>query len=684
MKLPISWKKVRICVEELSYCGYKLTPQGIRQDDFRVKALARMRPPLCFPELDIFMGMANYHREFIKDYASVMKPLLDLQNTDRWRTNFKRSFSSIHLNTFRRFMELIQQDTLLSRPGEGEYHVFTDMSEKNMTLSAQLIRVHKGKRYLISYASKRLSHTESSYSTPKLEMMAIWFGLMKFKPIICGRIVKVFTDHRSLTSLHLKDPRKRWATWLTDIIEINPEVIHVAGKDNPVADAITRLSEWANTMVIERDDVRKKIVAEYHHHFSDRKTVMNIRQKYDWDGIHGDVSKYRESCEYCQKNRGEGESRVMMKPIIASQPNQIIGIDIKGPINLKNQEKKQYGIAVDYFTKYTYIFPLSGYTAAEFWSKFEKSVLDNISTPKLIIGDSAKQFLCEEAKKYKDKYLFNFQASTAYRHQANGEVENKIKFVDKLMHSFLARGVCWRESIRQVKNIVNNQVVNDSTKFTPYELSHGHKHISPFDAMIEKYLDNTLMIQKEAKANIEKSKLTQQYYYNKGKSTRKFNQDDWVLIYDNHRKGYQSDMRRGPYKIEKVLPDDNYLVHDHNLGKWNKMNVEKLKLFIPVLDSDVPPLEQDFLERGPIVQQVPLMPKPPEQQQQQQEQHQQQQQQPILFQQQPEQQQQQQQQQSQILTNDSAPPDQSRYSIRSRGILPGKSYDYQYRKNTYS
>ena len=200
-------------------------------------------------------------------------------------------------------MLLIQEDTLLSRPGEGEYHVYTDMSEKHKTLSAQLIRVHENKRYLISYASKRLSDTESAYSTPKLEMMAIWFGLMKFKPIICGRIVKVFTDHRSLSGLHLKDPKKRWATWLTDIIEINPEVIHVSGKDNPVADAITRLSDWANIMVIEREEVRKKIIAHHHHHFSDRKTVMNIREKYDWDGIYTDVQKYRDSCEYCQRNR---------------------------------------------------------------------------------------------------------------------------------------------------------------------------------------------------------------------------------------------------------------------------------------------------------------------------------------------------------------------------------------------
>src|SRR3989338_7641232 len=157
-----------------------------------------MRPPQSFPELDIFMGMANCHREFIKDYASIMKPLLDLQNEDRKRFRSSDLFNKVHINTFNKFIELIQKKTLLSRPGEGEYHIYTDMSEKNKTLSAQLIRVHEGKSYLISYASKRLSQTECSYSTPKLEMMAIWYGCIKFKMIVTGRKLKVLTDHRSL------------------------------------------------------------------------------------------------------------------------------------------------------------------------------------------------------------------------------------------------------------------------------------------------------------------------------------------------------------------------------------------------------------------------------------------------------------------------------------------------------
>ena len=117
----------------------------------------------------------------------------------------------------------------------------------------------------------------------------------------------------------------------------------------------------------------------YHHHFSDRKTVMNIRDKYNWDGIYADVVKFRESCEYCQKNRGADTSNPMI-PIVPERLWQLLGIDIKGPIILKNDERKQYGIAVDYFSKNTFIFSLNPYTAKEFWMKFEKDVLYRISS----------------------------------------------------------------------------------------------------------------------------------------------------------------------------------------------------------------------------------------------------------------------------------------------------------------
>lgn len=173
------------------------------------------------------------------------------------------------------------------------------------------------------------------------------------------------------------------------------------------------------------------------------------------------------------------------------------------------------------------------------------------------------------------------------------------------MHSLVLRGVCWRDTIRRAKSIINNEVVDDSTKFTPYEIAHGHKHMSPFDRQMETYLANMARINEQAKENIMKSKIQQEFYYNKGKSSRLFKEGDWALVYDNHRKGYQSDMRLGPYKVEKALADDNYLIHDHNLGKWNRYNVEKLKLYVPTLDNTLPSLED-----GAAVLLQPLIPFP--------------------------------------------------------------------------
>ena len=65
----------------------------------------------------------------------------------------------------------------------------------------------------------------------------------EFADRVLDQLVPKGIDHYELSQIKgLKDPKKRWATWLTDIIEINPQVIHVSGKDNPVADAMTRLS----------------------------------------------------------------------------------------------------------------------------------------------------------------------------------------------------------------------------------------------------------------------------------------------------------------------------------------------------------------------------------------------------------------------------------------------------------
>ncbi len=42
---------------------------------------------------------------------------------------------------------------------------------------------------------------------------------------------------------------------------------------------------------------------------------------------------------------------------------------------------------------------------------------------------------------------------------------------------------------------------------------------------------------------------------------------------------WQQDLREGPYRIEKVLKNDNYLLYDQYKKSWKKVNIEVMKLY---------------------------------------------------------------------------------------------------------
>src|SRR3990167_9111958 len=107
--------------------------------------------------------------------------------------------------------------------------------------------------------------------------------------------------------------------------------------------------------------------------------------------------------------------------------------------------------------------------------------------------------------------------------------------------------------------------------------------------------------------------MKQQYYYDQGTKKVIFKENDWVLVYDNYRKGYQTDKRKGRFKIEKVLLNNNYLVYNHLLATWRQYNADKLKLFVPNYDAvpdaqveDDPFVEAPRLEKRPSQELEPV------------------------------------------------------------------------------
>ena len=95
----------------------------------------------------------------------------------------------------------------------------------------------------ISCASRLLTSTETRYSQLEREMLAIVFGLVKFRQFVLGRHVTVFTDHKPLVSIIKKtfdEVPARVQRWLLALLPYDFVLEHRPGTAMVCADALSR------------------------------------------------------------------------------------------------------------------------------------------------------------------------------------------------------------------------------------------------------------------------------------------------------------------------------------------------------------------------------------------------------------------------------------------------------------
>ena len=68
---------------EVEYLGMFINRDGIRMDDSKVKAITDWPAPTTVRGVRSFLGLTNFYCHFIKDYATLAKPLTDLTQKDK-------------------------------------------------------------------------------------------------------------------------------------------------------------------------------------------------------------------------------------------------------------------------------------------------------------------------------------------------------------------------------------------------------------------------------------------------------------------------------------------------------------------------------------------------------------------------------------------------------------------------
>lgn len=238
-KLKMKPSKCSFGMKETKFLGFIVSNKGIKVCDSRSESIKNYPTPKNAKNIKQFLGLASYYRKFIRNFSELAAPLNKLTHKD-----VKFLWSMECENAFRNIINCLLNPPILAFPDYSKrFKLTTDAS--NIGLGAVLSQNDEnGDEKVVAYASRTLQCAEKNYSTTEQELLAIMWAVEKFRPYLFDVEFDLETDHKPLTYLRdLNMSSSRLTRWKLKLAEYSYIVKYKPGKDNVVADALSRLDE---------------------------------------------------------------------------------------------------------------------------------------------------------------------------------------------------------------------------------------------------------------------------------------------------------------------------------------------------------------------------------------------------------------------------------------------------------
>ena len=247
----IQLDKCEFLKREVAFLGHIVTPEGVKPNPDKIKAIKNFPIPTTAKQIKSFLGLLGYYRKFIANFAKLTKPLTKLT-----KKHAKINISDIeYKNCFEDCKKLLTNEPLLQYPDYSKkFNITTDASD--YAIGAVLSQGPMGQDKPIAYASRTLNPAEINYSTIEKELLAIVYATKYFRPYIFGRKFDIFSDHKPLQWLfNMKDPNSKFIRWRTKLSEYDFDINYKKGSTNYVADSLSRNPAEINVNVRKTIDL---------------------------------------------------------------------------------------------------------------------------------------------------------------------------------------------------------------------------------------------------------------------------------------------------------------------------------------------------------------------------------------------------------------------------------------------
>jgi len=210
-------------------------------------------------------------------------------------------------------------------------------------------------------------------------------------------------------------------------------------------------------------------------HFGAEKTLSSLKRRFYWPGMKGDVRTHILACAPCAISKSATTSKAPLQSVIAGYPNEIVAMDLVGPLPTTRHGNSYILVCQDYFTRWPAAFPLPNMTAATVANVFFLRWICTFGPPTQLHTDQGTQFESNLFAELCDLFNIHKTRTTAYHPQGDGLVERFNRTLVSSLRAYAnTKPHSWDDYIEPTL-LAYRTAVHSSSNFTPAKLMLGRE-----------------------------------------------------------------------------------------------------------------------------------------------------------------------------------------------------------------
>ena len=244
--LKLNASKCSFISAQARFLGRIITSNGIEADKDYVQALIDIPAPTTRKELLSFLGRIVWLKSYLETcvgekigtqcFSALIHEMTRLSSSKvafEWTPLAAKQFSKVK-------KKLATPPVIAFPDWSKDFILITDASD--IALGGVLMQYHDGgAQKIVATCSHKFSDTERRWSTIERECFALVFSVRKFNYFLEGRQFFVKTDHKPLIFINDREYQNgKIVRWQRELQQYTFTICHIAGKDNGIADILSR------------------------------------------------------------------------------------------------------------------------------------------------------------------------------------------------------------------------------------------------------------------------------------------------------------------------------------------------------------------------------------------------------------------------------------------------------------